>query len=432
MIEILFFIICLNFIYALWHYYSFVNPATTFILGFLGAVLVSILYKNEWGMDKFHLNTFLVLSIGITIYNITCCIVQASYKRPPNLFVHKHSFYSIKRTTLFFIMMTSLSITIWEYYAKMGITKSSSIEEALYLMDYEFKGGDQDFYQLPVLLRNLIFFRDAINYYFFFLLAKMFAFKNYSGSRDVFIICAIGLFGAFLTGSRGNYVTLLLYFFFIISLFRAIISPKTRNISIKRIVVVGMLASLLGYTFVKSTEWVGRDLGEITLSDYFAIYLGAEIKNLDTYMNERQFENKELGEFTFNGISTKSSKDRVRQLHQFRDYNGYLLGNVYTIFQDFYQDFGYLGVVFLTVIMAGIMQWLYAKSFHSPNIFDKPFDIYIFLYAYLSTTVAYSFFSDRFYGKLSWPFIKLFLELLLLSYIIEKKSVKKETVKLIK
>lgn len=429
MIEILFFIICLNFVYALWHYYSYINPATTFIFGFLGAVCVSIFYKDEWGMDKFHFNTFLVLSIGITVFNIVCTIVQATHKRKKSLLVKKSSFNSINRTTLFLIMIISLSITIWEYYAKMGITRASSIGDALFIMDYEFKGGDQDLYQLPVLLRNLIFFRDAINYYFFYLLAKMLAFKHYTGIRDVIIICAIGLFGAFLTGSRGNYVTLLLYSFFIISLLRAIISPKTRKITIKRIILLSIIASLLGYTFVKSTEWVGRDLSGVKLTDYFAIYLGAEIKNLDTYMNEKHFKNKEIGEFTFNGISAKNSNDRIRQLHQFRDYNGYPLGNVYTIFQDFYQDFGWLGIIVLTAIMALIMQLLYIKSFHTFHIYDKPFDVYIFLYAYFSTTVAYAFFSDRFYNKLSWSFIKLFMELLLLSYIINKYSSKKVNVK---
>lgn len=426
MIEFLFILILLCFIYSLKHFYVYINPTSTFLIGLLGAVGVSILYKKEWNMDQFHLNTFTIIVLGILSFTVVSSLVQQKYGVTE---YQKHTISSFKfgKITLSTLLFLLVLITYWEYKTKINISHSTGIADALYTMDQEYKQGDQSMYELPVLLRNLIFLRDIICLYFFYILAKSIAVKKYNSEfiYDI-VICTIGFLGAILTGSRGNAVTLVLFFLFVWSVYKARSSNMLKHLSLKRIIYfcIALFASLT--VFIKSTEWVGRSLGDIEPGYYFAIYCGAEIKNLDIFMNENQPPNNYFGEHTFSGLTPKSKQSREAAIEyiSFQTINGYPLGNVYTIFQDLYKDFGYIGVVVLIGLMAFIMQFLFSRALNSPGLYDKPFDLFIFLYSYLSTTVVYSFFSDRFYGKLNWPFLKLLIELVVFAYIMKRMSKK--------
>lgn len=429
MIEALFILILLCFIYSLKHYYSFINPTSIFIVGLLGAVGVSILYADEWDMEHFHLNTFTIIILGVLSFTVVSTLVQRKYRIKEGLRQPISSFKFGKLLLLTLLILLTL-ITYWEYRAKINIAHSSDIADALYTMDQEYKRGDQSMYELPVLLRNLIFLRDIICLYFFYIIAKSIALKKYNSEFIYYvIICAIGFLGAIFTGSRGNATTLVLFLLFVWSIYKAKYSNILRHLSIKRILYFcfGLFTAIT--VFVKSTEWVGRSIGELDAGYYFAIYCGAEIKNLDLYINGNQPANKSFGEHTFSGLLPKSRQSRQEGLDygQFQTVNGYPLGNVYTIFQDLYKDFGYIGVVVLIGLMAFIMQFLFAKALNSPGLYNKPFDFYIFLYSYLSTTVIYSFFSDRFYGKWNWAFLKLLIELIIFAYVMRRLS-KKERV----
>ena len=429
MIEILFLILLLNFIYAVFNNYSFINPSTSFIFGFVMAVLVAIIYKDEWGMKELHTNTFLVIAIGVTVYNIAVKLHSGKWRitKQEHVLSKPRSIFLNKKWLIIFIFISAF-ITLWEYHAKISITGSANIAEALFQMDKEFKQGDIDMYQLPVVLRNVLLFRDVINVYFFYILAKMIALKSYEGKlMYVIIISIIGFIGTIFSGSRGNAVTYLLYMFYVWTIFRIRFCNSLRRMTLKKGVVTFLVLIMGGALFVKSTEWVGRSIGNLDPTYYFAIYCGAEIKNLDLFMNEKQPPNNIFGEHTFSGLipSTKYSREQGLEFIQFREYNGYPLGNVYTVFQDLYQDFGFFGVLLLTAIMALIMQHFFINSLNSKACYCKQFDLSVCLYAYFSTAVVYSFFSDRFYGLFSWYYFKLLIELFVFVYIMDRIVLKK-------
>lgn len=422
MIELLFILLFISFIYAVKFYYVFINPATSFITGLMCAVFTSVVYKEEWGMDRFHWNTFVVIATGVLVFNIVCTYTQSKYK------IHKFTINDKQigltlgnKTLLLWIIVMALT-TVWEYQVKLKMVGTSSIGEAMYEMDQEYKFGDNELYRLPIILRNLILFRTAISIYFLYFFARMLALKIYEKRNYIITICVIGLFGEFLSGSRGNVLTLLIYTFFVWTIFKTRCSHTFRKLNIKRFLYFSSILILVGIVFVKSTEWIGRSFGNDP-SYYFAVYCGAEIKNLDMFMNERTVKNRYFGETTFRNLmpKEKDSRDRALDFLQFRDYNGYFLGNVYTIFQPLYNDFGYIGVIFFIGLMAFIMQFLFIKALN--GLHGKPFNIWVCLYAYLSVTVIYSFFGNKFYDLLSsWTFLKLFIELQILVYIIEQMS----------
>ena len=72
------------------------------------------------------------------------------------------------------------------------------------------------------------------------------------------------------------------------------------------------------------------------------------------------------------------------------------MGNVYTTFYPFIYDFGFLGVLVLTVIMAVVCVWLYNKV-NFVRISSNRISMYVVCYAYLVNDIVMSPFAARFY-----------------------------------
>ncbi|KLD60505.1 hypothetical protein WP50_09840 [Lactiplantibacillus plantarum] len=100
---------------------------------------------------------------------------------------------------------------------------------------------------------------------------------------------------------------------------------------------------------------LGREVGSFSKANYLAIYFGAEIKNLDTFIQAGQFPIRPHGTFgaqtflEFNRTFGKffGSNATVILDLPFQNINGLSLGNVYTTFYAFLYDFGYRGVLLI-------------------------------------------------------------------------------------
>lgn len=426
MLELLFIVILLNFIYAARNYYMFINPASSFTFGLLCAVLVSIIYKQDWYLNNFLPSTFVIVSLGVTTFNIVSSLVwrnkfccQNNLKNVAANFRANH--FSINNHVTFSILVFLIVVCYWEYKYKLQAVGTSSIFTAMSEFDQEYKYGDK--IEVPILLRNLILLRTCICYYFFYMLSKIIAMKDSCGNRlNIILICVVGLIGGFLSGSRGNVINYFLFSLYVWSIFKTLSNPKFRFFSLKKTLTVTAGIFISVALFLKSTEWVGRDLEGWKLSDYFAIYCGGEIKNLDTFVKEENKRNSKVELFTLHnilgGVSENQTSD-ARERVQFREVKGHNLGNVYTAFQNYYSDIGYLGVVFYVGLMAFIVLLLYIRSLDK-RVIKKRFDFILFLYAYFSTTVAYSFFHERFYAAMSWYTVKLIIELYLFNLLMNR------------
>lgn len=381
-------------------------------------------------MDRFHFNTFLVVSLGVTLFNIisTLCF---NYKNVSKIIPCENHLHlkSVKTEIVYIIAFFLFLVCIWEYRQKIEITNASSISNALYELDFDYKFGNRSSAQLPILLRNLILIRTVVCLYFSYLLAKMFALKKFcSNFYAVLIVWCIGIIGAFLSGSRGNAVTILLFSIFVWSVIKTLSSPAFRVMNMKKAITFCLISVMSLSLFVKSTEWVGRSLYSWSSEYYLAIYCGAEIKNLDIYINEKQSERDYFGQYTLGKfyaeiIKSKMNRDESLDHVQFREVKGHLLGNVYTAFQNYYADLGYWGVFLFVGIMAVITNYLFINSLNKKVLY-KRFDFVLFMYAYLSTTVAYSFFHERFYNTISWYTVKMLIELYIINTILKRYTIK--------
>ena len=152
---------------------------------------------------------------------------------------------------------------------------------------------------------------------------------------------------------------------------------------------------------------------------YIFIYTGAPIVNLDNFLTSQPIKiiggnTVFFGEHTFyNGyaylakILKFSFADKVKKIggFVFSD-NGIEIGNVYTTYNVFAYDFGYLGVFPLIFIVALYYTVTYKKILRDTKS-TKTIDFKFFIYAYIFNDLIMLPFSNRFYSTiLDAPFIK--------------------------
>ena len=176
------------------------------------------------------------------------------------------------------------------------------------------------------------------------------------------------------------------------------------KLSLKTKVMIVILPVIFLTIFIESTALLGREVNGSKLY-YLGVYCGAEIKNLDYFLNETNNFNvtKEKNNQTFyNFISWIYPKLTDVEIDYKLDlpfvfYNNMTLGNVYTTFYAFIYDYGYAGVFFCVILMAIISQIIYENS--KNKILDNVPSVWIILYGYIISALLFSFFSNRFYEQ---------------------------------
>ena len=178
---------------------------------------------------------------------------------------------------------------------------------------------------------------------------------------------------------------------------------------------------------------------DFDLETYLFTYVGAQIENLDTFLKANPVtlwrgvsENKLFGADVFRGLYLYLKKWIHLEVsipsiavYAFSN-NGIEIGNVYTMFYALLYDFGYVGCVVFTAVMAGYYVFTYGAIIRETPQKNRIIDLKTFLYAYLFNDLLMSFFSNRFYETVfDGTFFKFVLLTICLDVLIEYDPVKR-------
>ena len=184
-----------------------------------------------------------------------------------------------------------------------------------------------------------------------------------------------------------------------------------KPLEFKYILLLAIICTVGLFSFQFLGAAIGRTTKEeVTPWTYVSIYLGAPIQNLDVFLQKPHKLPNVFGCTTFYyQIQSYAVNHNLSNLIYdfdlpFMNYNNHNAGNVFTTFYPFIYDFGYVGVLVLTGLMALIVQTIYElmmKSIKSPFSFSR------LLYLYEFPFIPLSFFSNKFYEGLNEGFAKL-------------------------
>lgn len=235
-------------------------------------------------------------------------------------------------------------------------------------------------------------------YYLLFLLVFRLVNKQ-KISAVLYLNLLLGICGSLLTGTKTSFfmylVALVVLYFFL----KGNDPSKIQKISIKSVIEILLAIVVVIGGFTLLTLLQGRTLTSVNMVDTISTYIGAPIKNLEIFVTTRGQNLQIFGAQTFGDTYKwlyKMTNNELFQVDDLYQYNwiGYTgLGNVYTTFMPFFNDFGFGGTYLVMFLLGFFCQFCYnaAKFKRSRN----PINFRIIFYSYLSFAIVFSFFSNK-------------------------------------
>lgn len=390
---------------------DYMNPSVIFCaMNFLCAsicVVICIMYAVD-----FHFNGYFVLTVGAMIFTVFNLIYCKGYR------IHFQSFIS-NNTEIRSIRYTHIS-DIWllfflffEFVVAFYMAKYvSNISAAFYghstdlltsAANYNriLKNYGDEMRQLDVhahafytygwplvIATNLIFFSVSVYNFLYFKKKEVL----------IWLACVIMVLMSFITGARSTafklVLALVVEFVLIYRTTKSSIGEGNKKI-FGKLFLLGCIGVVL---FFAATGWLGRRT-DFVLFEYVSAYIGAPLLNLDISLQSSMYETKIWGQETFHNfysyIGSIFDISWLRyDLHQPYLYlNGHYLGNVYTMYYMFIEDFGYFGIVPLTSIVA----WFYSSMYSRLKKMKKMFPFSLYIYSYMFSSIFTLVFTNRFY-----------------------------------
>lgn len=380
-------------------------PSFLFTIGFAACALM-LLFFNIWERD-ISADTFLVVSLGVICFCICCALVRQKALATPRGGADALRQLPVRRSIIIVIIVLEAIVIIWSAVQIMTLFPSATLSEAIskYGIDFKFHDGDGS---LGTIVDNLRLACIAWTYFVCYLLAQELLRRDAANSIVLAISFAMGCGVQFETGGRyGTFMFLAVFAACLLILYSASHGGKRMRLTGRQLAVI-VLAVVVVLLFVRFGA-VGRDTSAYGFMDYLAIYCGAELLNLDIFLNASDwFEPTVHGWVTFGStlgwigdhlnIAPWQYHPNPMDILPYQSINGHDLGNVYTCFYSYILDFGYLGILFCVVPMALISQIVFEKA---KGVFFSPRrDMWIVLYGFIAVQLLMSFFSDKFYSEL--------------------------------
>lgn len=375
-------------------------PAIVFSFVFLMSALDLMLMSVYWNVNLQPITLWIIV-VGVLSFIAGTVISRIC----PKVRIKAGSAYILKYEENYQVSKGFLNLMIFVYILFIAISmlyviKSRGVSSAFFNIFSSYVialGGDTEL-ELPFYLSLPTKFLFLAGYAWSYLLAN-----NWIVNRKVeiryIILFALTLVMSISNGKRGELValsvTLVVYTLLVLK------KNKSRKLSRRVYFIMLLMLVAVAFLFQPIATMMGRDSDLFEPLEYFSIYLGAPILNLNTSIMRGGFSHPTFLSETFHSLYTAIGEnfgvdafvyttDRIFWASP----NGKRVGNVATTFYDFYHDCGFAGVVVLSFLMGFIIHSLYRKFKYNKQS-NKMLSTMVF--SYMLWMVARSFFANSFY-----------------------------------
>lgn len=376
---------------------EYIAPSFVFSASFLFSSIWAFAFEDEWNLCL-HLNTYLTISMSVATFVFVCALVNFFCGNRSNS--HRHMECSllpiyIEKWKLFLMLTIEISTVFLTIISIFRLTGTTDISKALYLFDNNSKYATNK-YEIPKLIGWLKTASLAAGYWFI----PVFSTNLICRQKNKFpilegMIVFFSMLNYLTTGGRQGTVNMALGF----GACYILMLHKYRNREYKKLEKKFIAKALIIFVFfLLSFKYMAGLLGRnnnFNFWEYLALYCGAPIKNFDTFLQENIRNTRFIGADTFYKayeILWKFLREEIPQYTSYsvyRRFNGFELGNVYTMFKNYIYDFDYLGNFILVIIFAVISQYIFirAKNYIPKR---KP-NVYVIIYCWIFNALVLSF-----------------------------------------
>lgn len=406
------------------------RPSISYIGGFLLCAIVAYNWRVEWGLHKLSYGTvYFFVGGALLFFFVELLFFRKFPLKLGKIDVKLDSFVPIKINKLVFFLLFQIIINYLVSRFKMSYAGTDNLSDAIWLVraDSFINGIDV---KMPLYISLPNAFRRAAGYIWAILLPF---YLNKSSKYNIqkllllfnFILC---LYGEFLSGGRMGFVfyliPLLLGYYI---LYQYSQGWEGGFLNKKKMAILVVSFFVFVTFFAQLGQLMGRGESSKTASMVFSIYCGAQIKNMDDYIQLKHAQKQEgeyFGQYTFKRIYGKYLDKFIGIRHhsvdlEFNRYGSYPLGNVYSTYQDYYIDLKYYGLIFAG-LMSLLMSLCYRNALTSHFWYDGRLSVGLLFYAYISHMPLMCFFANQFWGKftinneffnlISWYLLILYLQ----------------------
>lgn len=200
------------------------------------------------------------------------------------------------------------------------------------------------------------------------------------------------------------------------------------DIATKTIIKVTVIMIVTIIFFWKISTIIGRysALNSSAFS-YLSKYFAGGIVNFDSFVregNNRNIVEKEVFAHFFRDLNSLGITDvKTITSHEFRrSPSGIAIGNAHTAIRNFYHDYGYLGVLFLSFIYSFLFNLFYYKVLSYKKLGNRQ-RFKVILYSSLIYVLVFYFFTDYFFSKIGIGFlVEILLMWLSYKFVFYKKG----------
>ena len=413
------------------------RPSIIYIGGFWACSIVAYLWKEEWGLHKMSGGTLFLIVGGALLFFLvewrdyrTHALVEE--RETLEEIAPLHPISSLKLVLFFFFQLLSFYMLS---KAKMAYAATDDLATALLEINNDEKFNDT----LVILPRHVTYSYQLCRLagYIWCILLPYYQFASSKYKKQKYLI-ALNLItiivGIVFSGSRmGILYYLISYFCFYYICYQYKNGWRWVRLPKKVMAVIIFIGILFGLLFQSLTSAVGRGESDQSIEMYLAIYCGAQIKNLDDYIQYpfKQGNRKNLfAQYTlcdfYNNIGQRQGSTQSRQYSAdlaFNSYGAYPLGNVYSAYYNYYLDFGYWGII-CAGIMSFVLAIMYRKVLKSNFWETGRIDFGLIFYSWLIPYAFLCFFANAFWGFFSIEGVikSLLMFWLILFYLQGKES----------
>lgn len=391
---------------------DFLAPSFIFVAGFTVSLGDALTEYNAWVMDLSGMTTMLILlsciiitSVGIVFSNmpkatVTQNIQNGDFKFPLLVQV----FLLLLQIAVYLLVYRKVSEIVLSYSGYISPDRNGVIGAYDELAKYSNVDTSLGaFLTLAFLACNsipgILAYCLIKNYFNDKRLGHRFKFNL--GYVFVVINVLLGIAGTLITGGRAglvwNVVSIAVSYFLIRRQYfsSGFFSIKVRN------VVLSLVLLLVGFLgFFNAMKLVGRSTTSFSSPLYnLNVYLGAPVKNLDSFLGFSDGSNRNHGPFGYESFKSIYSLFGIDAIdsglpteHQY--INNYWLGNVYTALGSLYYDFGFWGSLIVLLLIIILYNYFYHRVLLSNDNARRTF--WTLLYSYAIRGVLFVFFANLF------------------------------------
>lgn len=391
---------------------DYFNIMVLLLLGYLISAICCLYNVTLWDV-QLHFYTVIVLSIGFSSVGIGAWIGNRIGRRKQ--VIKENSIYEVMErgyntTKIICVIAFSAIITILLIKEIRSIASLNQRTWASTIINYRRNMADETMEAGHSAIVNVgLRISRALAYVYLAIFISSFYNKCSTKCfrfRWLYIIPAV-LYAiqCIVRGVRIPILSVIIAAVFLLYFFKKYNQEWSGHIDIKKIgrVLISGVAICIAFYYAKF--FIGKMQDSNGVIAYITNYLGGSLQLFDMYLFDSAYPS-EMHE-TFAGMinSLKSfglfSNIRTVVQHEYRDaITGVYIGNIYTGFRNYYNDYGIVGMSFISVLFGYIFSTWY-KSLKKYRYWNTNRVFSLVLYSYLLYCVVFHFFTDYFFSLIA-------------------------------